>query len=160
MEFSTADLHDAQPDDVFVCETQFRSFGLHRCFSGQCRTVKTFEDHRLIKSVLSQPGEGRVLIVDGGGSLRIGLMGDLMASAATSNNWAGAILYGVIRDTVAIDGMDFGVKAIGTTARRSSVDMSGLVDVPVSFGGVTFAPGDWVYADPDSVLVSRKRLIG
>ncbi len=159
MSFSTADLHDAQPDEVSVCETQFRSFGRHRNFCGRCRTVKTFEDHRLIKSVFTEPGEGQILVVDGGGSLRIGLMGDLMASLAIKNGWAGAVLFGVIRDSAAIDGMDFGVKAIGTTARRGAAEMAGLVDVPVSFGGVTFTPGDWVYADSDAVLVSARKLI-
>ena len=158
MTFSTADLHDDNQGDVEVCETQFRSFGQRRAFSGPCVTVKVHEDHRPVKALAESPGQGRVLVVDGGGSLRVGLMGDIMAGNAMKNGWAGAVINGVVRDTAAIDALDFGVKAIGTTARRGTDETPGLVDIPVAFGGVTFEPGAWVYADEDAVIVSARKL--
>ena len=158
MTFSTADLHDANPDAVSVCETQFRSFGKRRAFAGPCVTVKVYEDHRPVKALAESPGKGRVLVVDGGGSLRVGLMGDMMAGNAMKNGWAGAVLYGVVRDSEVLNGLDFGVKAIGTTAKRGSHETEGLVGESVSFGGITFRPGWWVYADVDAVIVSKREL--
>jgi regulator of ribonuclease activity A len=154
--YVTSDIHDADPDKAAVCETQFRGFGRRTSFGGPCTTVKVFEDHRKVKELLATPGEGRVLVIDGAASARIGLMGDVMAEVAMRNGWAGAVIYGAIRDSVVINAMDFGVKALFTTARRSSVAAEWQRDVPVEFGGVTFRAGDWVYADEDAVLVRRE----
>lgn len=158
MTLSTADLHDADPDGVQVCEIQFRSFGTRRAFGGPCVPIKVFEDHHRLKEVIAGPGDGRVLVVDGGGSLRVALMGDQMAAQAKQNGWAGIVVNGAVRDSETLEGMDFCVKAVGTTARRSGVDTGGLVDHPVSFGGATFRPGAWVYADADAVIVSDRKL--
>ncbi len=155
---STADLFDAHPDAVRVCEVQFRSFGRHDGFAGPCSTVSTFEDHRPVLKAVESDGLGRVLVVDGRGSLRVGLMGDRLAGIAASNGWIGVVINGVIRDSVGIDGLDIGVKALGTTARRSDAPTQAARDEPVSFGAVTFSPGDWVYADRDCVIVAGVRL--
>ncbi|GAA4334310.1 ribonuclease E activity regulator RraA [Pigmentiphaga soli] len=157
MRVSTSDIFDADPDRVLVCETQFRSFGRLREFAGPCATVAVREDHREIRKLLETPGEGRVLVVDGGGSPRVGLMGDVMAAMAVRNGWAGAIVFGAIRDSSAIDAMEFGVKAVATTARRAQTAASALHDQPVEFGGVRFHPGDWVCADSDAVVVRPQR---
>jgi regulator of ribonuclease activity A len=158
MIIATADLNDANPDLVRVCNLQFRSFGKKLEFAGPCFTVKVFEDHRKVRAVAETPGEGRVLVVDGGGSLRMGLMGDQMAELAMSNGWIGAVINGPVRDSRAIDALDFGVKALGTTARRSTDEIGGLTDLPVAFGGIEFRSGWWVYADVDAVVVSETEL--
>jgi regulator of ribonuclease activity A len=157
MPIATAEIHDAHPDEVAVCDAQFRSFGRRLEFAGPCVTLKCHEDHRRAKALIEGPGEGRVLVIDAGGSLRVGIMGDTMAALAAKNGWAGAVIFGAIRDSAAIDVLDFGVKALGTTARRSGEDLGGVVGQPVGFGGVTFAPGAWVYADRDAVIVAARR---
>ena len=158
MTIATADIHDANPDKVRCCDLQFRSFGKHLSFAGPCFTVKCHHDHRAAKATADTPGEGRVLVIDGGGSLRIGLMGDMMAEAARKNGWIGAVINGPVRDSIAIDALEFGVKALGTTARRGEIETGGVTGVPVEFGGITFAPGMWVYADRDAVIVSDGKL--
>ncbi|MCB2126720.1 MAG: ribonuclease E activity regulator RraA [Rhodobacteraceae bacterium] len=155
---STADLFDAHPDIVRVCEAQFRSFGRHEAFAGACSTVSTFEDHRPVLAAVESDGQGRVLVVDGHGSLRVGLMGDRLAGIAARNGWRGVVIYGAIRDSAGIDQLDIGVKALGTTARRSTAPAQATRDEPVSFGSATFSPGDWVYADRDCVIVAGVRL--
>ncbi len=154
MEIVTADLYDAHHETVGVCTLQFRSFGKRRSFFGPCATVATFEDHTPVLKVLSEPGNGRILVVDGQGSLRIGLMGDRLAEVGVSNGWAGVVINGAIRDSLGIDAIDIGVKALGATARRGWSSGSSARDVPLEFGGITVVPGSWVYADVDSVLVS------
>ncbi len=158
MSFSTADLHDANPGQVWVCATQFRSFGKRLTFSGPCVTVKVYEDHRPVKALVESPGEGRVLVVDGGGSFRVGLLGDMMATNAVKNGWAGVVINGVVRDSRRVDTLEIGVKAIGTSARRGDDETPGLLDLPLSFGGVTFRPGWWIYADADAVITSERPL--
>ena len=160
MSFSTADLHDANPGQVLVCETQFRSFGKQMTFCGPCLPVKVFDDHRPVKALAESPGEGRVLVVDRGGSLGTGLMGDMMTSNAIKNGWAGAVIFGLVRDSQTVNTLDFGIKAIGTTARRGDEETTGIVGAPVSFGGISFQPGWWIYADADAVITSQFRLDG
>lgn len=155
---STADLYDAHPDLVRVCETQFRSYGGVTSFCGPCATIAAFEDHTPVLKMLQTPGEGRVLVVDGQGSLRIGLMGDRLAGIAVENGWCGVVLNGVIRDTSGIGGMRLGVKALGATARKSWQETPGTEGHPLHFGGVSFSPGDWLYADQDCVVISSKNL--
>jgi len=153
----TTDLSDYHPETQ-SCETQFRIRGRRRDFHGRIRTVKCLEDNLLLKKVVSEPGQGQVVVVDGGASLRCALMGDVIASLAAKNGWAGAIIHGAIRDVQAIDELDFGVKALGSNPKRSNKTGAGEVDVAVTFGGVTFVPGHWLYSDEDGILVSETQL--
>ena len=155
---STADLYDAHPDLVRVCETQFRSYGGLISFCGPCATLATFEDHAPVLRALERPGLGRILVVDGQGSLRIGLMGDRLAGIAVKNGWGGVILNGAIRDTAGIDALPLGVKALGATARKNWRETLGTPEMPVHFGGITFVRGDWIYADRDCVVASAEKL--
>jgi regulator of ribonuclease activity A len=158
MSFATADLYDAHGDALSSCATQFRSYGSRPRFCGPIATVRCLEDNALVKQVLATPGEGRVLVVDGGGSLRTALMGDVIAASAVRNGWAAVVINGAVRDTVALAGLDLGVKALGSNPRKSAKDGQGETDVPVTFGGVTFGPGQWLYSDEDGVVVSPERL--
>jgi regulator of ribonuclease activity A len=158
MTFKTADLVDAHGEALQSCEIQFRQFGGRRTFHGPVRTIKTLEDNALIKQVLAEPGKGAVLVVAGGGSLRTALLGDLIGAGAAANGWAGVILFGAVRDTAALAGIDLGIKALGSNPCRSAKRAAGKVDVPVTFGGATFAPGSWVYSDDDGVVVGAVQL--
>ncbi len=151
--FTTADLVDEHGDRLRVCDTQFRQFGGHRKFSGPIRTVSCHEDNGLVKKLLNTPGEGNVLVVDGGGSLHSALTGDMIAKSAVDNGWAGVVVNGAVRDSAELAGLPLGVKALGTNPRKSSKAGVGAVDVPVGFGGVTFTPGDTLYSDDDGVVI-------
>lgn len=154
----TADLYDVHHARLEVCELQFRSFGANLSFFGPCATLATFEDHTPLLKALQQPGNGRVLVVDGQGSLRIGLMGDRLAKFGADNGWAGVVINGVIRDSLGMENLDIGVKALGTTARRGWTPIVPTNDIALTIGGVAFHPGDWIYADIDCVIVSRSEL--
>jgi regulator of ribonuclease activity A len=157
MTAATADLYDAYPHAA-SCDTPFRSFGQRRSFAGKIRTVRSFHDNVLLKDLLSRPSPGEVLVVDGGGSLHCALIGDMIAALGMKSGWAGVIVHGAIRDSVAIDAMDFGIKALATNPRKSTKNGDGLVDVAVQFGNVTFVPGYWLYSDEDGILVSPTEL--
>ncbi|PRX49552.1 regulator of ribonuclease activity A [Prauserella shujinwangii] len=150
---STADLVDEHGAQLRVCDTQFRQFGAVHAFSGRIRTISCYEDNGLVKELLNSPGEGRVLVVDGRGSLRTALTGDLIAKAAADNGWAGLVLNGAVRDSAMLATLPLGIKALGTNPRKSAKAGAGAVDVPVGFGGVTFTPGDQLYADDDGVVL-------
>lgn len=154
----TADLYDVHHERLQVCDLQFRCFGQVDSFCGPCLTLATFEDHRPVLRALETEGRGRVLVVDGRGSLRVGLMGDRLAAIGAGNGWRGVIINGAIRDSAGIDALPIGVRALGTTARRSPAPVEAVEGAPVSFGGATFASGDWVYADRDCVIVSANEL--
>lgn len=157
MTFATTDLSDEHPEAP-VCVLPFRSFGQRKRFAGRIRTVQSYHDNVILKQQLSERSDGDVLVVDGGGSLAYALIGDIIAALGMKSGWAGVIVHGAIRDSVAIDALDFGIKALGTCPRRSAKNGLGLVDVPVSFGGVRFIPGQWVYSDEDGILVAENRL--
>ncbi|MEV0421817.1 ribonuclease E activity regulator RraA [Streptosporangium canum] len=159
MEFTTADLIDAHGDVLDSCLTQFRSYGLRPRFAGPIATIRCLEDNALVKQVLAAPGEGRVLVVDGAGSLRTALMGDLIAASAVSSGWSGVVVNGAVRDTVALGGLDLGVKALGSNPRKSAKEGAGDLDVPVTFGEVTFVPGAWLYSAEDGLVVSPRALL-
>ncbi|WP_199433586.1 ribonuclease E activity regulator RraA [Qaidamihabitans albus] len=150
---STADLVDEHGALLRVCDVQFQQFGKVRAFSGPVRTVSCYEDNGLVRELLNTPGEGSVLVVDGRGSLRSALTGDLIAKAAVDNGWAGLVLYGAVRDSAVLGTLPLGIKALGTNPRKSSKAGAGAVDVPVGFGGVTFSPGDVLHADDDGVVL-------
>jgi len=149
----TADLSDQNPE-AQVCEPIFQSFGGNRFFHGPIRTIKCFEDFSLVKRLLSEKSNGEILVVDAGGSRRCAMLGDILAEMGVRNGWAGGIFNGMIRDSEEISTMPFGVKALGTHPRRSNKDGQGEENIPVSFAGVTFTPGHFVYADGDGILVS------
>lgn len=149
----TADLVDEIGEDVRSCDTQFRNLGGRTEFHGAISTVKCFQDNALLKSVLGEPGEGRVLVIDGDASVHTALVGDLIAEMGRSNGWAGVVVNGAIRDSAIIAGMEFGCKALGTNPRKSSKTGAGERDVTVSFGSVDFVPGDTLYADSDGIVV-------
>ncbi len=154
MEFRpTADLVDSIGSDVRSCDLQFRQFGGRPHFAGTISTVRCFQDNALLKSVLSQPGAGGVLVVDGAGSLHTALVGDVIAELARSNGWAGLVINGAVRDAAALRGIDIGIKALGTNPRKSTKTGAGECDVEVSLGGVTFAPGQIAYSDDDGIVV-------
>ena len=149
---STADLLDEHGDAALVCLVQFRSYGA-ASFSGAIATVQCDEDNVLVREQASAAGDGRVLVVDGGGSMRCALLGDNIAKLALDNGWAGVVVNGCVRDTVALDELGLGVKALGSNPRPSRKGGAGETGVAVSFGGITFDPGRRLVADHDGVIV-------
>lgn len=158
MDLLTADLCDTHEGQVRVVEPMFSSFGGRASFYGRISTLKLFEDNSLVRQALESPGEGRVLVIDGGGSLRRALVGDQLAALGVANGWVGVVIYGCIRDSRAIGEMDIGVYAIDTHPMKTVKRNVGEADIPVTFGGVTFVPGEWLYADQDGVIVSAEAL--
>jgi regulator of ribonuclease activity A len=153
MTFATADLMD-QPDDRFgVCEMPLRQYGGQASFHGHIRTVRCLEDNVILRGLLAEPGDGQVLVVDGGGSLRTALLGDLIAGSAVENGWAGIVVNGAVRDVAVLRTLRIGIVALGSNPRRSGKAGAGELDVPTSFGGVTFLPGAKLYADEDGMIV-------
>ncbi|WP_344969151.1 ribonuclease E activity regulator RraA [Streptosporangium fragile] len=155
MTIVTADLYDERGDQLDSCDLQLRQYGGRRAFAGPIVTVRCHEDNALLKSILAEPGEGRVLVVDGGGSLRTALMGDVIAGMATSNGWAGVVINGAVRDVAALRELDLGIKALGSNPRKSGKQGTGERDVPVTFGEVAFRPGAELFSDDDGILVTR-----
>ncbi|MFJ5830593.1 ribonuclease E activity regulator RraA [Streptomyces sp. NPDC093089] len=149
----TADLVDQHGTDLRVCDLQFRQFGGHRAFAGPVRTITCHEDNGLLRDLLRTPGNGSVLVVDGRGSLRTALVGDLIAGAAHDNGWAGLVLNGAVRDSATLAGLPLGIKALGTTPRKSAKDSAGAIDLPVTFGGITIHAGDVLHADDDGIAL-------
>lgn len=155
MSFSTADLYDERGEDLQSVARQFVSFGGRTAFSGPIRTVRCFEDNVVLKSVLSSPGDGAVLVVDGAGSLNRALMGDMIAELAVDNGWSGVIINGAVRDRAALAQLPLGVKALGSNPRKSVKEGAGEKDVEVTFDDVAFRPGAMIYCDEDGILVER-----
>ena len=156
--FSTCDLADDHPE-VQAIELQFINAGLRKRFHGPAVTVKCHEDNSLVKALVAQPGEGRIIVVDGGGSMRRALLGDMLAEQASANGWSGLVINGVIRDVDEIAATDIGVQALGRCSLKTDKRGEGQQDVAIHFGGVTINPGDYLYADNNGVLVSRSPLI-
>ena len=146
-------MYDEHPGRALVCELQLRDFGAVTAFSGTVATVRCDEDNVLVKQRVGEPGDGRVLVVDGGGSLHCALVGDNVAGLALANGWAGFVLNACVRDVAALAALRLGIKAIGTCPRPSGKTGAGEIDVPVSFGGATFQLGAVLYADADGVVV-------
>jgi len=149
----TADLVDDIGADVRSCDTQFRQFGKRTQFAGPISTVRCFEDNALVKSVLSGPGDGRILVIDGGASVHAALVGDVIAELGRSNGWAGIIVNGAVRDAATLSTLDIGIKALGTNPRKSAKTGVGEHEVVVAIGGVAFAPGDVAFSDDDGIVV-------
>lgn len=157
-EFVLPDLCDAYGDAVEVLEPMFSGFGGRASFGGPVRTVKCFEDNSLVAERLDEPGDGAVLVVDGGGSLRCALLGDNLAAKGARNGWAGVIVHGCVRDVDELVGIELGVQALASHPRRSVKRGVGERDVVVHFGGVRIAPGRFIYADGNGIIVADEAL--
>lgn len=155
MTIATADLYDERGEQVDSLSVPLLDLGGRATFDGPVRTIRCFRDNALVKSTLATPGDGAVLVVDGGGSVESALVGDIIGAAAVENGWAGVIVFGAVRDRVQLAELELGIKALGTNPRTSAKDGVGEVDVPVTIAGVVFRPGAHVWADVDGVLVER-----
>ncbi len=150
----TVDLCDERPERTSVVAPIFRDFGGKLAFSGPISTVSVFEDNPLVRKVLEEPGAGRVLVVDGGGSLRCALLGGNLAQIGEKSGWAGIVVNGCVRDVAELRASALGIKALATHPLKSAKRGEGRRDVPVTFGGVTFRPGDTIVADEDGIVVT------
>jgi regulator of ribonuclease activity A len=154
----TPDLCDKYPELVQVVEPMFNNYGGKESFGGEIVTVKCFEDNSIVKEQVATPGQGKVMIVDGGASMRAALLGDMLAEKAAENGWEGLIVYGCIRDVDVIMETNLGVQALSTHPMKTDKRGLGDLNVPVTFGGVTFKPGQYVYADNNGVIISPEKL--
>lgn len=163
MSFKTPDLCDDFESELGtslrVVAPMFQCYGGRSSFCGEIVTLKIFEDNSLVREAFGENGQGKVLVIDGGGSLRCALVGDQLAILAAKNGWEGVVVYGCIRDSADINGIDIGVRALNTHPQKSIKKGVGDRNIAVTFGGVTFTPGEWLYADEDGVLVSAKPLL-
>ncbi len=151
---STPDLCDVYEGGISVLDPMFTNFGGRQRFYGEAVTVKCFEDNSTVKELAGTAGKGRVMVVDGGGSLRRALLGDMIGAKALANGWAGFVIYGAIRDVDELGGMDLGVQALATHPMKTEKKGIGDLDVPVTFAGVTIHPGDFVACDNNGIVVS------
>jgi regulator of ribonuclease activity A len=154
---STADLCDRKGSDLTVAEPIFSSYGGRRSFEGTVATLQVHEDNVLVRAALTDAGEGRVLVVDGGGSLRCALLGDQIGALAEASGWSGIVVNGCVRDVRALAELGIGIKALGPNPRKSGKQGEGTRDIPVRFAGITFAPGSYLVADDDGIVVVRQR---
>lgn len=152
---STADLYDEYGEALGSCDTQLRQYGGRPAFGGPAVTVVCLEDNALLKSVLTEPGAGRVLVVDGGGSVHCALLGDVIGGLAVDNGWAGVIVNGAVRDVTALRELPIGIKALGSNPRKSTKTGAGQRDVVIEFGGCRFTPGAEIVSDDDGIVVLR-----
>lgn len=158
MSLAVADLSDAHPDAT-ICAPLFRDFGGRRRFHGPIRTLKVFEDNALVRITLETPGDGAVLVVDGGGSLRCALVGGNLGALALTHGWAGIVVNGCVRDSAELASQAIGIKALASHPRKSDKGAhGGLIDRPVEFAGARFVPGHWLYADEDGILLAPQAL--
>ncbi|MBK7563148.1 putative regulator of ribonuclease activity [Candidatus Propionivibrio aalborgensis] len=163
MSLKTPDLLDSNEEQtlagaVRVVAPMFQRYGARTSFSGQIVTLKLFEDNSLVREAFAEAGNGKVLVIDGGGSTRCALVGDQLAILAHKNGWEGAIVFGCIRDSGDINLIDIGVRALNTHPLKSIKKGVGDRNIDITFGGVTFKPGEWIYADEDGVIVSSSAL--
>ncbi len=158
MLFTTADLCDQYGDAVRVAEPVFRDFGFRKAFFGPVTTVLAPCDNSLVAAALDETGASRVLVIDGGAVSDCALLGDRLAFLAYQHNWSGVVVNGSVRDLGELQSIDIGIKALGTYPRRSIKSGRGQRDIPVTFAGVLFRPGDWVYADQDGLIVTDAKL--
>lgn len=158
MAFTTPDLCDAHPDSVRIMDAVFRDFGGRRAFSGKAVTVSCFEDNSRIRELVETPGHGRVIVVDGGGSLRRALLGDKLGLSAVANGWSGLVVHGCVRDVQILQTLDLGVRALAPHPVKTEKLGHGEIGVPVAFAGVRVFPDDWIYADANGIVVAGLRL--
>lgn len=159
MTFKTADLCDEHSENIQIAQPGMLSYGGKARFAGRIVTIKLFEDNSLLRDMLDNAGEGQVIVVDGGGSMRCALLGDMLADKAVSNGWGGLVINGCIRDSADIARMDIGIRALGTHPLKSVKRGIGEANVPVSFSSVLFKPGNYLYADEDGIIVAKEPLL-
>jgi regulator of ribonuclease activity A len=159
VEFRTADLCDQFSAELSICDPLFRDYGGELRFAGTAVTIKCFEDNSRVRELTAERGEGRVLVIDAGGSTRRAVLGDMLVQQAVDNGWHGILIYGCVRDSAALARMSIGIKAIGTCPLKTDKRGEGQRDLEVRFAGSTFHPGDFVYADEDGVVVARRALV-
>jgi regulator of ribonuclease activity A len=159
VEFTTADLCDAFPNLVQVTEPIFREYGGTSRFAGPIETLKVFEDNTLVRQALESAGRGRVLVVDGGGSLRCALVGGRLATLARANGWAGLLVNGCVRDSAELSQVPVGIRALNTAPMRSGKNGAGKRGVKFAFAGVEFSPEQYLYADGDGILLAGRNLL-
>lgn len=159
MRWTTPDLCDAHPE-VAVAEPVFRDYGGHAGFCGRIVTLECFEDNSKVRDLVASDGHGKVLVVQGGASLRRSLLGDMLAEKAVANGWSGFVINGCVRDVRALGKLPLGVKALAACPVKTEKLGAGKVDVEVAFAGVVFFPGQWLYADADGVIVAQADLLG
>lgn len=158
MSYATADLCDDYIDQLQVATPMFKSYGKNPRFMGPIATLKVFEDNQQVRDMLATPGEGRVLVVDGGGSLRCALVGGNLGQLGVDNGWAGIVVNGCIRDAVEINEQAIGVKALNTNPTKSIKRGVGEENIVVRFADVTFTPGHYLYSDEDGICVSAQKI--
>lgn len=163
MIISTPDLcdqYEGKPEvGLRVLDSIFNNYGAVPQFYGQIVTIKCFEDNSVVKQLVGEPGEGRVIVMDGGASLRRAILGDMLAAKAADNGWAGLIINGCIRDCDEIAAINLGVKAINTHPMKTEKRGIGDLNVPVTFAGQTISPGEWAYSDNNGILISAQSLL-
>ena len=155
---STPDICDKYESDVRVLDALFTDFGGKTEFCGEVVTIKCFEDNSVVKKLLDTPGRGRVIVMDGGGSLRRAILGDMLAQKGVDNGWAGLLINGCVRDVEILATLDIGVKALKPHPMKTEKRDLGDLNVSVSFAGQTINPGDWLYADKNGVVIANKKL--
>ena len=159
MNISTPDLCDENPELVRILEPLFTNYGGNPSFGGEIVSIKCFEDNSRVKETAATDGTGKVMVVDGGGSLKKALLGDLIAEDAMNNGWEGFVIYGCIRDVEAIGAMDIGVKALNSIPLKTQRKGEGDLNVAITIGGVMIKPGEFIYADNTGIIVSPEPLI-
>lgn len=152
---STADLADAFGSELHFCDLRFQKFGKREFISGEVQTIQCFEDNGLLRAELAKPGHGKVIVVDGGGSTKVALMGDQMAALINANGWGGVIIHGAVRDSVQLATMDIAVFCTSLTPKPPQRAGTGTLAGPLVLGSADIVPGSYIYADSDGVLVSE-----
>jgi len=158
MTFTTPDVCDEFLDKLKVLDPLFTEYGGKEKFSGEIVTIKCFEDNSLVKQALGSPGDGKVLVVDGGASLRCALMGDLLGAMAVQNGWQGVLINGCVRDVEMLKTMNLGVRALNCYPLKSTKRGEGQLNVALRFAGVSLEPGQYLYADENGIVVARENL--
>jgi len=158
MTVSLPDICDQFIDEIVVFDPVFQDFGGKPKFCGEIMTVRCFEDNSLVAETVRTPGQGRVLVVDGGGSLRRALLGDLLAAAAVDNGWQGLVINGAVRDVEILETIDLGVKALAACPVKTDKRGEGQLNVPLRFAGAQLEPGQFLYSDANGIIIAREQL--
>lgn len=159
MNIKTSDLSDENSDITIAEPIGFKDYGKKKSFYGKIHTVKCFENNTFVRKALEKNGEEKVLVIDGGGSLKCALLGDMLGEIGIKNKWEGIVVFGCIRDSVALSKIEIGIKAIGTNPLKSKKEISGNENIKVHFANTDFIPGEYIYCDEDGIIVSKEKLI-